>query len=626
MCPSKKAKQRHHDQSDSSSDSDQELETFSSSSPQLDSNSVASSHVDSTEEQTRRNSVIRHPPEQFSNPKDDETETIFDRENRVRNLEVEKEALLGDLGEMVFNQQRKKKEERSSEIFHQIFPSSSNEFNHRPGSGNSSKDGDGYLNDRQSSLDGRNEMNWMVSAAHEGTGTDPGQNKMMQIGGSQRKEKESGKKSKSGRNTDDPLPSSSRDETYDETLASQGYADVSFPIQQGNAKRKEFISLACKPQSSVARTLYNNYKLLLRILSQMFLSPDVEELKNWASEKFSIENAQNATEVFSKLDEKGAINAEDLSQLRGFFESIIRLDLVHIIDEFLCGDYSLLQNLSRGQISPYNRDSCSRGFLSSTPLRNRGTLGKAQNNNEVVFSRTPNESQSTARVQQDLNPPATGHPFQGVTPLIKTTTQTTNIKRSTRTSQSSTVGGNAQKHSKLHRPRIVSSPCSPSTSRNLQAPNQGRRSSCVHYKRHCFVKFECCDQFWPCHRCHNNESTCGRKNLKSHDVHMIKCLHCHKKQQFGEFCCQCGKKFSDYFCGLCKHVTGNDNDPFHCEKCGICRVEKHRLVHCDGCGVCLDVQFYRNHRCTSLEVAFTGCQTILSGHQGPTKEFITQGL
>ena len=41
--------------------------------------------------------------------------------------------------------------------------------------------------------------------------------------------------------------------------------------------------------------------------------------------------------------------------------------------------------------------------------------------------------------------------------------------------------------------------------------------------------------------------------------------------QFGEKCCDCGAKFASYYCGKCKHLTGTDDHPYHCEKCGICR-------------------------------------------------------
>jgi hypothetical protein len=66
----------------------------------------------------------------------------------------------------------------------------------------------------------------------------------------------------------------------------------------------------------------------------------------------------------------------------------------------------------------------------------------------------------------------------------------------------------------------------------LQPPEESFGSNwlCSHYKRQCYVKFECCEKFWPCHRCHNNQSTCGQKKLKSRDTQMVKCVHCNKVQ------------------------------------------------------------------------------------------------
>ncbi len=97
-----------------------------------------------------------------------------------------------------------------------------------------------------------------------------------------------------------------------------------------------------------------------------------------------------------------------------------------------------------------------------------------------------------------------------------------------------TVGSNGSKHSKFQRPDTERSNVP-----NFQFPRGFRHHDqdlesnflCSHYKRHCYVKFECCDKFWPCHRCHNNQSTCGRKKLKSRDTKMLKCVYCNKVQQ-----------------------------------------------------------------------------------------------
>lgn len=97
---------------------------------------------------------------------------------------------------------------------------------------------------------------------------------------------------------------------------------------------------------------------------------------------------------------------------------------------------------------------------------------------------------------------------------------------------------------------------------------------CSHYKRRCYVKFSCCNEYWPCHRCHNNESQCGGKRLKSRDTKFVRCLNCGTQQPFSEksqFCTKCHMKFAKYFCHICKHLTGTDDNPYHCQKCGICR-------------------------------------------------------
>ena len=61
--------------------------------------------------------------------------------------------------------------------------------------------------------------------------------------------------------------------------------------------------------------------------------------------------------------------------------------------------------------------------------------------------------------------------------------------------------------------------------------DHGNGFLCNHFKRRCHVKFECCDKFWPCHRCHNDQSTCGRKNLKGRHTKMLKCANCGKIQE-----------------------------------------------------------------------------------------------
>ena len=101
-----------------------------------------------------------------------------------------------------------------------------------------------------------------------------------------------------------------------------------------------------------------------------------------------------------------------------------------------------------------------------------------------------------------------------------------------------------------------------------------KQYSCEHYDRYCNAQFACCEPFWPCHRCHNATSQCGEKNLRSRDIKKLQCRRCGKVQSFPKEspnCVQCNLKFAEYFCPMCQHLTGKQNHPFHCEKCGICR-------------------------------------------------------
>ncbi|XP_028406506.1 RING finger and CHY zinc finger domain-containing protein 1-like isoform X1 [Dendronephthya gigantea] len=166
-----------------------------------------------------------------------------------------------------------------------------------------------------------------------------------------------------------------------------------------------------------------------------------------------------------------------------------------------------------------------------------------------------------------------------------------------------------------------------STSVCYKSTQEKQSWPCNHYERRCMVKFDCCDKYWPCSRCHNEASTCKQKP-KTRDTTMIKCMKCEKEQQFGEngqFCISCNTRFADFYCGICKHLTGKGNHPYHCEKCGICRNHGDRSFHCDICGVCLDVQLKENHKCRPdsghehcgicLEDTFKGSQILPCFHK-----------
>ena len=88
-------------------------------------------------------------------------------------------------------------------------------------------------------------------------------------------------------------------------------------------------------------------------------------------------------------------------------------------------------------------------------------------------------------------------------------------------------------------------------------PRQGGVSTeslwlCEHYQRRCRVRFPCCKQFYPCHRCHNGSSNCKNDKAKACHATHLKCSLCLREQEVS-FC----------FPSLRVHVTvigssGND--------------------------------------------------------------------
>ena len=173
--------------------------------------------------------------------------------------------------------------------------------------------------------------------------------------------------------------------------SSQEYEHLSFSVQQDNSE-VEYISLSNKPPPSVATTVYNNYKLLLMFIAQRLLLSDVSKLKDWAHQNFSITNPENATDILFQLDQKGFINALDLRQIRDFFESITRIDLVYIIDAFLLGDYSLLRQNAEAKRRGENR--------SQNPRRDRPTkqpnISNSGNNSRDSFVGETSGNQGTS--------------------------------------------------------------------------------------------------------------------------------------------------------------------------------------------------------------------------------------
>ena len=216
--------------------------------------------------------------------------------------------------------------------------------------------------------------------------------------------------------------STSREGNIEQSSTLQSYESLSFLVRQDYSTERENISLSNVPPTSVATTLYNNYKLLLLSLGQMLLSSDVTKLMTWATQNFPIVNPQNATHVLFQLDENEVINPSDLSQLRHFFESIARFDLVHVIDAFLLGDYGILRQITTSNKRDVSAQTPQNGATtrhqnlfsaaSTSQFSLRGSSLRAENSNEPqssVLHHASNEQedtrerQSASRFELNLN-------------------------------------------------------------------------------------------------------------------------------------------------------------------------------------------------------------------------------
>ena len=153
------------------------------------------------------------------------------------------------------------------------------------------------------------------------------------------------------------------------------------------------------------------------------------------------------------------------------------------------------------------------------------------------------------------------------------------------------------------------------------------KALCQHYVRRCYVRFPCCNEYYACHRCHNNADKCDKTKIKARNATHLKCAECQVEQEINEdsqHCSACSAKLAVYFCSKCKHFTHQEKLPYHCDKCGICRIHKDKSFHCDECNTCLDKRLQETHNCQAnsrhdvcgicLESIFSGCQILPCSH------------
>ncbi|XP_037708437.1 RING finger and CHY zinc finger domain-containing protein 1 [Drosophila subpulchrella] len=149
--------------------------------------------------------------------------------------------------------------------------------------------------------------------------------------------------------------------------------------------------------------------------------------------------------------------------------------------------------------------------------------------------------------------------------------------------------GSCNSNSNISNSNKCSSNATPTTPESL-------RFGCAHYKRRAMFVTPCCNKFYKCRFCHDENEThhFDRKTLTE-----LICSECNTRQTVREQCENCGVRFGKYTCLICNLFDDADKQQYHCHGCGICRIGgAENFFHCEVCNMCLPIQLkIDGHRC-----------------------------
>ena len=89
---------------------------------------------------------------------------------------------------------------------------------------------------------------------------------------------------------------------------------------------------------------------------------------------------------------------------------------------------------------------------------------------------------------------------------------------------------------------------------------QCSKEKCNHYENKLMIKGNCCDKWFACRRCHDEQSD---HKLQDATIHKIKCKNCNHIQEKSNECEKCGINFAEYYCNECLIWTGQKNGPIY---------------------------------------------------------------
>ncbi len=126
----------------------------------------------------------------------------------------------------------------------------------------------------------------------------------------------------------------------------------------------------------------------------------------------------------------------------------------------------------------------------------------------------------------------------------------------------------------------------------------GSAIPCVHYERNCNIIAPCCQKVFGCRVCHDELTNLSHGPMDRFKIKEIVCKKCGVRQPTSNQCISCNITFGEYHCNICNLWMEESKQPFHCDKCGFCRVGgRENYQHCDHCAMCLSVNLINSHKC-----------------------------
>lgn len=124
--------------------------------------------------------------------------------------------------------------------------------------------------------------------------------------------------------------------------------------------------------------------------------------------------------------------------------------------------------------------------------------------------------------------------------------------------------------------------------------------NCEHYKNNVQVFAICCNQYYDCHLCHNEQNDHKMQRKK---IYKVKCINCKCENPPINNCIDCNIQFGKNNCNICNIWCDNYESIYHCDGCGHCRKGKREdFFHCNTCDMCFSMSNKKRHICKNYDL------------------------